>query len=420
MIFKEFLESIKRNTLMFVVIIIIFAIALSFLNISINGIQKSNSILNNFNDFLEKNYYRILDDYIEDREIAFRNESNNLYRLKKFNELLNKNTSFNYIETNFQGLYVNDLSVDDKFLYGYENGYAQEAIKLDEKYYMNLKSIQINENGIIEYDLQAEYGNLFESKDFLFRENISIPALLGYEYIDKYSIGDELNVDYLGFRTVIKVIGFFKENSNIIYNDNLVYLDRYIIIPSLDINEISEVIDMKNFHYRLYLNKNNGVIIVNDFNANEIQSIINGISKEANLCNYIIMGASNYKLDILNLHAKEYVILNLIITIIMLIFITMNLVFSLLNKIRKNINTYAVYILNGYLVKQIKLSVFLEIFFYMICANILSLPLSYMALGKWYYHIALLLTSLLIGCISVYISYKEINKINLCNVLRDL
>lgn len=132
------------------------------------------------------------------------------------------------------------------------------------------------------------------------------------------------------------------------------------------------------------------------------------------------MGASNYKLDILNLHAKEYVILNLIITMIMLIFITMNLVFSLLNKIRKNINTYVVYILNGYLLKQIKLSVFLEIFFYMICANILSLPLSYMALGKWYYHIALLLTSLLIGCISIYISYKEINKINLCNVLRDL
>lgn len=419
MFLEEFKASCKDNKLIFIIIILQFTTALTFLNISINGLNTIYFKKTSFNQSLDKNYYELIDNYTGNNEVAFKNEQDNLKRLKDFYHLLIQNENFNYIEMSFQPLYVKDFQGENKFLYGYKHNQNQPPILLDNGYYSYVYSIQINETAITEFNLKLEDGEMFMETDYLYHKDTPIPVLLGYDYMSVYNIGDEIEIDYLQLRTKIKVKGFLSKNSSVINQDTIVYLDRYIVFPSITFNMDPFNSFEKGIQYRAYLNKVNGVIVANELSPNEVQNIINNLTKISSLNNFIIIGSNNDQLDILNLQASKFIDLTVILSILISLFATISLILSICNKFRRNMKNYAIHLINGSTIIYIKKFIALEILFYMLCANALTILFSYIFLGYFYYSTYILLTTVLIIFLTLLIPFKMIHKINVSTLLRE-
>ena len=113
--------------------------------------------------------------------------------------------------------------------------------------------------------LKQKTGISIKKSDFVQENYEEIPVILGYEYRDYYNIGDTMDVtlstDVFGH---YKVIGIMNKDTSIWVNDNLVYLDRYIIAPALTIQQ--EPCDYSDLIYQgfLYMQKINGVVKLSD------------------------------------------------------------------------------------------------------------------------------------------------------------
>lgn len=419
MFFKEFLLSIKNYKIMSIVIVLIFSVGLLFMNISIIQIKEDKIINEELNKDTKKYYFRLSDNYISNKEVEFRKEVDALEKLKELSILFNESTYFNYLEVSTQSLYVNNFKGNDTFFYNYEYGMQQEPISLDGRLYSNVKSIQLSDSVFNEFDVEIARGRKFNEQDYIYNDNIPISVLLGNEYNLIYKLDDVFYIDYLGLRTKAKVIGFLKKDSSIINQNDLMYLDRYIIMPSLKFENTPTDVAFGEVQYRVYLNKVNGIIISDELARKDIQKIINSYTEKVSVEKFSVIGTDNNKLKILLNQANEYTSLYFLISIIICLFSTISLIVSLLNKIRKNLITYAIHLMNGANKYQLMSFVIIEILFYMILANIISVTISYFILGYLKYSIIVPITSIVIVFCSSLVLIKKINAINISRLLRE-
>lgn len=123
--------------------------------------------------------------------------------------------------------------------------------------------IQISENLQKSNHFECNIGRLFNDEDYLFNGG-TVPVILGYEYGNLYSLGTRFSATYLYDEYTFEVVGILEKDSKIYNPIEMIYLDKYIMMPSFHVLESPENIEGLRIHYA---NKTSGLIVSgkNDF-----------------------------------------------------------------------------------------------------------------------------------------------------------
>lgn len=170
--------------------------------------------------------------------------------LEKYLELyaqLCNNSRYDYYECYLQ--YLQKLPASQEFF-----DYEMEA--LSENCEAAL-CIQVSENLQANNHLECYAGRLLTDKDYQFQGG-TIPVVLGYEYRDVFPLGAQFSASYLYDEYTFEVVGILEKDAGIYNPTQMIDLDKYIIMPSFHVADVSDNTDGISIHYA---NKTSGLII---------------------------------------------------------------------------------------------------------------------------------------------------------------
>lgn len=170
--------------------------------------------------------------------------------LEKYMELytqLCNNSRYDYYECYLQ--YLQKLPASQEF-FDYETEALSENCEA-------ALCIQVSENLQADNHLECYAGRLLTDKDYQFRGGM-IPVVLGYEYRDVFPLGAQFSADYLYDMYTFEVVGILEKDANICNPLQIIYLDKYIMMPSFDILEVPDDMEGISIHYA---NKTSGLMI---------------------------------------------------------------------------------------------------------------------------------------------------------------
>ncbi|QSX06266.1 hypothetical protein JYG23_02055 [Sedimentibacter sp. zth1] len=368
----------------------LLTIAMTVFTLSNKNFNKVEHKIIDFDDKnVESTYLRVNDVYGQDNQkslLEFFAEKDALKRMKQFCSILNE--EFNYLEFDKQSVVIrDDFNYKDEFRIDYGSKYFGENDKIG----ISLKSVQIGKNAYDEFDLENQLadGRGFEPKDFIFDNNKTVSAIFGYEYSELINIGDTINFEYLSKDISVKVIGFFEKDTSVTLNNNIFFLDRYITIPSLDMDFIPLNKDDERFQKILYSLKNWGYIKVSDGeDYYDYKNRIDDVSKALDL-KYVVNEAYIYK-HIKNISNTINSSKGIFLIASIILFLILSTIFAYIYiwNYNKNKKIYAIHLICGCSFIRMKLKIFFEIFTQFI-----------LSLG-----IADLVNRLILGYDSIYVS----------------
>lgn len=338
-------------------------------------------------DFDNKNiksiYMRISDVYGTENQKSlsdFFSEKDALQRMKNLNKFMNEN--FDYIEYDIQNLLIKkDFQYKEEFRVDYDTSFYGE----NDEFGISLKSIQVGEKAydIFELEKQLDKGNGFTSDNFVFTDQNNIPVILGYDYIDLVNIGDNLMFEYLFKDISVTVVGFLQKDAFISLNDNIVFVDQYIILPSLNLEDTPVNLEDKQFQELLYSTKNWGYIKINDGDDYyNYKNKIDNICKELDL-KYIANESyvTDYIRNISNTMNSSKGIF-LIASIILLFAMSTIFVFVHIWNYNKNKKTYAIHLICGCSMLKLKLKILSSVLLQFILSVSTSTVISSIIIGQ--------------------------------------
>lgn len=147
---------------------------------------------------------------------------------------LESNEHFQFITVSDQFLEVIEPEITEIFLYGYEEGCAEDSIEhtADGVLYAT-KTLQVSPDFFDTYPIHVEEGQLFSKEAYVFKENEPVPILLGSAYRDYFVVGDVIEAVYLLEPFRFEVVGFLDDTS-FFYSWNsseMISCERYIFMP---------------------------------------------------------------------------------------------------------------------------------------------------------------------------------------------
>ena len=110
------------------------------------------------------------------------------------------------------------------------------------------------------YDLSLSEGSEFEDIDYILTEK-KLPLILGSEFKDYYSLGDEIPLVYFFEEWTGVVKGFLEEDEVIKQDWNEYLLNKTILVPSF--REVSEELGI-DLQKRLYYAQLEGYVLLED------------------------------------------------------------------------------------------------------------------------------------------------------------
>lgn len=422
MIRGELINNIKQNVILGLIITLLAATGLVFTAIGSLGFDKIHGYLLDFSTIYENNHiYPIYDPYTTTGTLgAFHDESDCLERLMRFHERLENNPDFQYLDFHYQSILVQDYSGPEKFVSGYEDGRAKfyKPVEIDGSLYRSVKGMQFSELVFTTFKPQLQSGRVFLPSEYKYREGQPIPLILGSEYQELHTLGEQMNIDFLGLQSRAKVVGFFKKDSYVFLKGDICYLNRRMVIPSLEFDHPLLGAPIPDYLYRFYDIKTLGCVMSQNLNADELQVLINQFCSECRLEKWQVEGAHITRLDILNAEGHKFFILFLAISAIVFLFTLISIILSLSLKIKKNLHIYAVHLISGASTGNIKRMIAAEVAFYMIIANILAFGFCFCQFAYIGINPLPLLVSLIIGAAALIYPFRQIERLNVSIYLR--
>ncbi|MGE7842840.1 hypothetical protein ACQKNX_18865 [Lysinibacillus sp. NPDC093712] len=356
------LKNKKLFTLLTVLLSFIFSLVLFVLlvNINISKIEiRSASKFHNYN------IYQISDDLIGEREIEFFKDVKNYDILNDFNNGVFKNSKVVFYNAVSQPIGLKQYPPDEKFSAYYESGF-NNIYEHEGAFYQITKSMQVTKS-VFDYNIvELMEGQPFEDSAYVYvAGRKEIPVILGSEYRPYYKLHDQLEIHYYFEKFIGRVVGFAKENSFIFTNNEpQQVLNRYILLPSMSLSEQPSELLRKTevdevFFRALLLSKMGGYLMTN-LNALEVRKEIGKIEKATNFTDYQIIGANSLSVDLL--YKMIDTNQTLIFTISGVVFIFILCAFYLFVKsfIKRQFDTYLVFIMSGVTNHKIKKNIQLE------------------------------------------------------------
>ena len=387
----------------FTLITVLLATALSLIH--------NQSLLGNL--FQTDEVYQLSDMAFGDTVDPYIHEDSGVQKLKSFYLDLSKNTNYLYLEKHLQPTEIADFSGSDIFRSAYEGGYMNPPREVNQKQYSEVNTCQLNAAAIQYYQLSVCKGELLSEEDMACT-SLTIPVLLGYEYSGVYDIGDTLDADYLLTKYQFLVVGILKQNSAIVKDDYISYLDRYIIMPSLTWDTESTKAGGVLTQGATYFNKINGTVVLRDgytltdfVNYVENCRLSNGIDFDMT-----ILAQSPLTLSIIKSTAYESSQNMFVIIALLFVFCGISTFFAIYYKVKSNTQTYSILLICGYQIKEIKRIVFTEFVLLFSIALLISLFLSQLLLSSAFriavFAITALLSYLLLFLASRFIRINDL------------
>lgn len=402
MSFHIFVESLKirgkENFLLMVQCILVFVLVIAAGNtIGIN--KKKQQQL----DKTAGDLYKLNDNYIGVDEKRFFAQPDNVLLLKKFYEWEKNSPLWEYLIANRQPVGTVGKVLDSVFEYGYENGMVTEN---------TYKSIQVNDNFLQHFSIKASQGELFSKGDYEYQDG-KMPILLGSKYQGVLKLHEKVEVEYLGYVFPCEVKGFLEENSYYNNGYDLIQLDYYIMLPSIEnfMPAKASSKEIKSFELKLYLDKCAGYIST-DLNRRVVQTQIARECYAIDLVPYSIEGTINYYPTMWGLEGRQLGEMFLAFACITMFASIICISLNMAVKVSHMERDYVVYIINGANKSHILLAVWEEILFVVFLAGVSAVFLSWLYWGEL--PVALLILSFFAVCIlsSIY-PCRMLQKINL-------
>lgn len=362
-----------------------------------------------YHTYVENKYLRIFDTY-DTKGSGFTQalkQKGFLSRLKNFNQDLHTTDGLNYMEV-FEQQVEHQGRYDGKDIfvvaYDMDPSMKNQLIKTPsgQIYITPLYAVQVDSTAY-DYFLKDNLaiGKNFIADDYNYRpdKKKSIPCILGSNYSTIYDLGDRLQVNYL-FKTIdLQIIGFFDITASIPMNGSILYLDKYIIMPSLSCEYNPNSPEEEFFQIILYDQKNSGYIVDE---GRDYFTLVNNIAKSVNL-QYTVR---NDKKDVNMVNQGVTALLTKkvieAISILLLMIVIIIFIFVLMQKFHRDAQKISVNLICGASLNRIKARLFLHVIF----CYLASLFISMLLIGKDLFSISyrnttICLTVLLLSLISV-------------------
>lgn len=352
---KLFVVLTGLLSFLFSVVLFVLLVNLNISKIEIRSASK----------FHNYNIYQISDDLIGEREIEFFKDVKNYDILNDFNNGVFKNNKVVFYNAVYQPIGLKQYPPDEKFSAYYESGF-NNIYEHEGAFYQTTKSMQVTKS-VFDYNVvELIEGQYFDDSAYVYvAGRKEIPVILGSDYRQYYKLHDQLEIHHYFEKFVGRVVGFAKENSFIFtVNEPQQVLNRYILLPSMSLSEQPSELLRKTqvdevFFRALLLSKMGGHLMTN-LNALEVRKEIGEIGKVTNFTNYQIIGANSLSVDLL--YKMIDTNQTLIFTISGVVFIFILCAFYLFVKsfIKRQFDTYLVFIMSGVTNYKIKKNIQLE------------------------------------------------------------
>lgn len=413
--------SLTKNKTSTIFLLLLFILSISFMIYAISFYYSVSIKKETVEQAYNKNYYQLYDNFVGEAEEDFSNEKDNLLRLKNFYNEMNECNDFSFFTIINQPVYIKDVNVKEQFYYGYENTGKKQIIDVNEEEnnYHCLKCVQINKNVIDEFNLKTETEKEYiDNWDNISIEDSCIPIILGNNYKSEFKLNQEFRILYLSKFINAKVIGFFDNGANIYSNGDMLYLDSYIVMPSFNFKQLPKTEEEKSLQLSMYLQKSAGVIS-STLSANDVQGIINQMAEKYDLTLYTVKEADISNIKIFRMEANTFSLLLLSISIIIVILSSIGLSLTLSSKIEENISTYAIHLLTGASLSDIKKYILLEVITIIVLSIIFAIILAGLLCNFKLYHLEIsIIICIIVSVIACIYPLGIINKMSLNEILK--
>lgn len=324
-------------------------------------------------------------------------EDAHLENLKLFYNALNNNNRFIYLDKFEQCMYMENHIGTNIFACGYEDGNPQYYEEEDGTIKYAIKNVTIGKNCQDYYNFKALEGRLFEEDDF--RLNSTIPVILGAAYKEFYNIGDIFVGEYLNQQKEYEVIGFLKDDTAITIQGRVIFLDRYVISPSIVIDSNPTTEDEIFYQAASYVEKIEGnVVLTEDYDVAEFTAFIEQLTNKYSMFDIQVINR-NASLQNISLIMSCYMGKDMFLLLsgsVFLILTVINWCFSI-NLFKKISNYFGVQIINGGSEKVIFIATITSVFICILLGVIGSICI--LIYNRWFTPIVL------IGAV-VYIAFN--------------
>lgn len=341
----------------------IFSLVLFVLlvNLNISKIEISSA-----SKFYNYNIYQITDDLIGEREIEFFKDVKNYDVLHDFNNRVFENSKVVFYNAVSQPIGLKQYPPDKKFSAYYEFGSNNDLYEYDGEFYQFSKSMQVTKSVFDYNDVELMEGLPFDDSAYVYVAGRNeIPVILGSDYRQYYKLYDELELHYYYEKFVGRVVGFAKENSFIFTNhDPQQVLNRYILLPSMSLSEqpskLLQKTEVDEIFFRALLLSNIGGHLMTNLNALEVRKEMADIEKGTNFTDYQIIGANSLSVNLLYKMVDANQTLIYTISIVVFIFSLCAFYLSVKSFIKRQFDTYLVFIMSGVTNNKIKKTIQFE------------------------------------------------------------
>lgn len=415
-----YLGIIKKIFLSFIIIIQVMATSFmiySALKIRSDINNNANSILSIFND--KKAYYmKVSDDFNDKMDNKKITNQNVLEAYKVLNNI--QGTHF----------YCRNSAIPIAYFDGIEKFRNNTSSKtVDDVKYVPVNLMCIDKNMWQQFKLNFIEGNGFREEDFE-KENDKIPVILGYDYKDKYKVGDTfLYYDTENNRTRnAEVLGILKQDSYLLYKVDYIEkfknLNNYIVKAFVDIDKLPEEKLLTKYYYQVFDLFNTSYFLFDETKSNtEIGknlADVNEAFEELSIGKQNIKNVDKY-LENDKEMLQEQKHNSLIMLIMIILFLSIGIASSVLYRIKKEKKYYGIHIMNGATLNDICIRVFEEIFITFLIGfsgSIGIIKLNFKSLNAN----ILMLILLLLFIISIFISIVpilKIKKLKISELIKD-
>lgn len=194
----------------------------------------------------------------------------------------------------------------------------------------HVKSVQISENVQKDFDFSLSSGRFLLPKDFNHKKGVAIPVLMGSAYSDIYEIGDVFSAYYLFSPFSFEIVGFLKSSSEISLSSGSIHLSKYIVMPSINFDDLPQS-DTDYVTQKIhYANKTSGKAKTTESGFDYAYSYIKSILENSTVGSYSTSSSSAEKYFLvhgLNLEVLIYTcyLLSFVFAISALLFANKNL-----------------------------------------------------------------------------------------------
>lgn len=354
--FADSLKIFKKHKLIVFLLIVQVIICLCLTGIIANKISITDKNVQEYEDkIFSKEYYKLAENF---DDIFFYSYMDDSYKFKEINNYLNDlRKEFNYLIITNQPIAIKNFEIPQTGLVGYENAASDNSITTDKNgtIIYSTKSLQVSQNFFNEFSIKPQKGKFWDEDVVKYKKGSTIPIALGADYSD-VQIGEQIDGVYLDEHVTFEVVAILESGSSWTTGEYINYTDRYVVIPSIVVNED----DTSEFSKMRLLQQICGYII----NKKEHSDITQTIKQLANKNNlpYGLQGVSivdnEQELNILETYSKmtDNIKEQFILLFVALVsFVVISLSFTINGFVRRHYYEFGVRLLNGATIHDISL-----------------------------------------------------------------